>query len=117
MKSLPGKSCRLLLSCVLALNISTAARSGGQTPAPSVVPTASLAPVASAAGALSTPPELHPAVRAVGIHNWKGEQRHSNAVYVQRGDEIWIDLHNFQGWLDSLGDRLPKNHAVKDLIL
>jgi hypothetical protein len=64
-----------------------------------------------------TPPELHPAVRAVGIHDWKGEQRHSNAVYVQRGDEIWVDVHKFQGWLDSLGERLPKNHEIKDLVL
>ncbi len=33
------------------------------------------------------------------------------------GDEIWVDVHNFQGWLDSLGEKLPKNHEVKDLIL
>ncbi len=74
-------------------------------------------PAPSAAIALSTPAELHPAVRAVGIHDWKGEQRHSYAVYVQRGDEIWVDVHNFQGWLDSLGERLPRNHEIKDLIL
>jgi hypothetical protein len=101
----------LFLNCILALSISTVARAIGQTPLPSTTT------AASTAGTLSTPPELHPAVRAVGIHGWKGEQRDSHAIYVQRGDEIWVDVHNFQGWLDSLGERLPKNHEVKDLIL
>ena len=109
MKFYPRKPCQLLLSCLLALSISMVARSVGQTPTPTGTP-----PDAAVA---STPAELHPAVRAAGIHDWKGEQRDSHSVYVQRGDEIWVEVRNFQGWLDSLGDRLPKNHEVKDLIL
>lgn len=111
MKALPRKSSRLFFSCVFALSIATAVRSTGQTPPPGETP------AASAAGMLSSPPQLHPAVRAVGIHGWQGEQRDSQAIDVQRGDEIWVDVHNFQGWLDSLGEKLPKNHEVKDLIL
>jgi hypothetical protein len=60
---------------------------------------------------------LHPSVRAVGVHNWKGEQRNINVIYAQRGDEIWVDVRNFNGWVDSLGEKKPQNHEIKDLIL
>jgi hypothetical protein len=77
----------------------------------------SVTPSPPGATGMATPAELHPAVRAVGIHDWKGEARNIKAIYAQRGDEIWIDVRNFQGWLDSLGEKLPKDHEVKDLIL
>ena len=82
-----------------------------ETPAPSVTA------AAQGALAISTPPELHPSVRAVGVHNWKGEQRNINVIYAQRGDEIWVDVRNFDGWVNSLGEKRPQNHEIKDLIL
>ena len=59
----------------------------------------------------------HPSVRAVGVHKWDEEQRAANVIYAQRGDEIWVDIINFKDWVDSLGDKKPQNHEVKDLIL
>jgi hypothetical protein len=59
----------------------------------------------------------HPSVRAVGVHKWDEEQRTANVIYAQRGDEIWVDIINFKDWVDSLGDKKPQNHEVKDLIL
>jgi hypothetical protein len=123
MKLRSHKPDRLLLGWILALTITTAAPSFGQTPAPSAAQSLSAtsalnATPTSGAAALATPAELSPAVRAVGIHDSNGEQRDHHEVYVQRGDEIWVDVHNFKSWLDSLGhDRLPKNHEIKDLIL
>jgi hypothetical protein len=123
MKLRSHKPDRLLLGWILALTITTAAPSFGQTPAPSATQSLSAtsalnATPTSGAAALTTPAELSPAVRAVGIHDSNGEQRDHHEVYVQRGDEIWVDVHNFKSWLDSLGhDRLPKNHEIKDLIL
>lgn len=114
MKFRSDKPDRLLLGWIL-LTIATAAHSLGQTPAPSATVSSS-ATFAPAAGALATPAELHPAVRAAGIRG-AIENRDRNAVYVQRGDEIWVEVRNFRGWLGSLGDRLPKDHEVKDLIL
>lgn len=105
MKTPPALLWRRLVSGVLALGFASVALAAEPTPTP---PTGA---------ALSTPPELHPAVRAVGIHNWKGEERHIKAIYAQRGDEIWIDVHNFQGWLDSLGNKKPDHHGINDLIL
>ena len=59
----------------------------------------------------------HPSVRAVGVHKWDEEQRTANVIYAQRGDEIWVDIINFKDWVNSLGDKKPQNHEVKDLIL
>src|SRR6266567_2789775 len=59
----------------------------------------------------------HPSVRAVGVHRWNDEQRTANVIYAQRGDEIWVDIINFKDWVNSLGDKKPQNHEIKDLIL
>ena len=59
----------------------------------------------------------HPSVRAVGVHKWDEEQRTANVIYAQRGDEIWVDIINFKDWVNSLGDKKPQDHEVKDLIL
>ena len=59
----------------------------------------------------------HPSVRAVGVHKWDEEQRTANVIYAQRGDEIWVDIINFKDWVNSLGDKKPQNHEIKDLIL
>ncbi len=104
------KPCPLLLSCVLAVSALTAARSAGQT----AVSTA--APLAATAAPPATPAGLAPVVGGVGIRG-DIEQRKSRSVEVQRGDEIWVDIYNFQRWVDSLGEKAPKDHEIKDLIL
>jgi hypothetical protein len=73
-------------------------------------------PAGKGAVGISPTPE-HPSVRAVGVHKWDEEQRAANIIYAQRGDEIWVDIINFKDWVDSLGDKKPQNHEVKDLIL
>ena len=71
----------------------------------------------NAAVPLPTPPALHPAVNAVGVHTQSGEVRNVNVIQAQRGDQIWVDVHNFKTWVDSLGEKRPKNHEIRDLIL
>src|SRR5438067_4995831 len=58
-----------------------------------------------------------PFVRSVGGHKMNDEQRTANVIYAQRGDEIWVDIINFKDWVNSLGDKKPQNHEIKDLIL
>jgi hypothetical protein len=38
-------------------------------------------------------------------------------IYAKRGDEIWVDIINFKDWVNSLGEKKPQNHGIKDLIL
>ena len=82
-------------------------------PIPQVTPTVAPKPAVP----LPTPTELHPAVHAVGVHTRAGEVRNVNVIQAQRGDQIWVDVHNFKLWVESLGERRPKNHDIKDLIL
>jgi hypothetical protein len=82
----------------------------------------SATPVATATAGISpTPsPTLPPSVHAVGVHKWRGDDRGNifpKGTYAQRGDDIWIDVINFQGWLKSLGDKKPPKCDPKDLIL
>jgi hypothetical protein len=82
------------------------------------VPSASLG-ATGPAGISPTPavtPEP-PSVRWVGVHDRGKEQRDVNVTYAQRGDDIWVDIINFKSWVDSLGDKKPANHEIKDLIL
>lgn len=108
---------RLLLLigfCGFVLYFPSAQIAAQETPVPSATPAAT-----GAAGISPTPsvtPEP-PSVRWVGVHNRVREQRAVNVTYAQRGDDIWVDIINFKAWLDSLGDKKPPNHAVKDLIL
>jgi hypothetical protein len=97
---------------VLACDFSSEGLKAEQTPVPSA------ATVAQATSVISpTPsPTVPPSVRAVGVHNWKGEQRHLNETYAQRGDTIWVDIVNFDEWMNSL-EKKPDNHDLKDLIL
>ena len=62
-------------------------------------------------------PELQPSVHAVGVRTRNGEQRHVNVIQAQRGDQIWVDVHNFRRWVDSLGEKRPQKNEIKDLIL
>lgn len=72
---------------------------------------------AAAVSPTPTPTPEPPSVRWVGVHKWGEEQRGINDIYAQRGDDIWVDVINFKAWVDSLGDKKPPNHEVKDLIL
>jgi hypothetical protein len=73
-------------------------------------------PIASTTPAATGPAE-HPSVRAAGVQR-KGEQdRTANVVYARRGDVVWVDIINFKEWVNSLGEKRPKDHEVKDLIL
>jgi hypothetical protein len=94
-----------------------------ETPVPSAMPaptsalptsTPSAAPSATAA---ATGPGVQPSVRAVGVHRKEEEDREAKIVYAQRGDVIWVDIFNFKDWVNSLGEKKPKDHEVKDLIL
>jgi hypothetical protein len=96
--------------CGLVLCSSSALIRAEETPVPSGTP------AGKGAVGISPAPE-HPSVRAVGVHKWDEEQRAANVIYAQRGDEIWVDIINFKDWVDSLGDKKPQNHEVKDLIL
>src|SRR5438270_496412 len=88
----------------LALQFPSELLGAEETPVPSGTP--------AAKGAAE-----HPSVRAVGVHKWNDEQRTANVIYAQRGDEIWVDIINFKDWVNSLGDKKPQNHEIKDLIL
>jgi hypothetical protein len=80
-------------------------------------PQASPAGQTSAAVPIPPQPELHPSVRAVGVRTKDGEQRNVNVIQAQRGDQIWVDIYNFKIWVDSLGEKRPQNHEIKDLVL
>src|SRR5688572_15158087 len=112
MKILHGATIRsAIILCGLGMAFSPSVKGAEATPKPSPAVTT------NAAVPVATPPELHPAVKAVGIHTQAGEVRKANVIQAQRGDQIWVDVHNFKIWVDSLGDKAPKNRDIKDLIL
>src|SRR5436190_23541430 len=80
----------------------------------------SATPVATATAGMSptaTPMPEPPSVRWVGVRGSKGEKRGVNKAYAERGDEIWVDVINFQGWLKSLQGKklITENLEKKDL--
>lgn len=74
--------------------------------------------VAKGAVASPTPAGPRPYVGSAGMHTWK-EIRDQPEVHVQRGDDVWVDIYNFERWCDELEreKRLPEQHDVKNLIL
>jgi len=74
---------------------------------------------AAAGSPTATPAPEPPAVRWVGVRDSNGEKRGVPKAYAGRGDEIWVDVVNFEDWLKSLADKklLPENHERRDLIL
>jgi hypothetical protein len=73
---------------------------------------------ATSAGKEETWPQLDPSVRAVGLRTREGVDSRSKVVTAQRGDIIWVEVHNFEGWVNSLpAEKKPQNHEIKDLIL
>lgn len=99
--------------CALAFQFPLAVMRADETPAPSANP------AAQSAVAISTPTRPHPAVHSVGIHDWWGENRRQPAIYAQRGDEIWVDIYNLEGWKRDLEKqkKLPDQNDIKDLVL
>ena len=93
-----------------------------ETAIPSATPDATARPLTSVPSpAISiTPaagPAEYPSVRAVGLQRKEDQDRAAKVVYAQRGDTIWVDIINFQDWVDSLKDKKPKDHDIKDLVL
>jgi hypothetical protein len=74
--------------------------------------------VAKGAVASPTPPGPSPYVGSVGLHTYK-EVRNRPSVHVERGDDIWVDIYNFERWCDELEKekKLPEQHDIKNLIL
>jgi hypothetical protein len=104
----------LISFCGLVLRFPLAQIAAEETPKPS----ATLA--AQAAAQISptpTPTPERPSVRWVGVRDSNGEKREQDKAYAGRGDEIWVDVINFEEWVRSLGDKKPPNHEEKDLIL
>src|SRR5882724_11304392 len=98
--------------CGLVLRFPSAQISAEETPVPSATPAAM-----GGSGISPTPsPTVTPSVRWVGVHNGKTEQRKVNVVYAQRGDVIWVDIINFEDWVNHL-EKKPDKHEWKDLIL
>ena len=77
-----------IVFCGLALRFPSAQVGAEERPAPS--------------------PTVPPSVRWVGVRNSKGEERQANVVYAQRGDEIWVDIINFDDWVNHL-EKKPDN--------
>jgi hypothetical protein len=98
--------------CGLVLRFPSAQISAEETPVPSATPAAM-----GGSGISPTPsPTVTPSVRWVGVHNGKTEQRKVNVVYAQRGDVIWVDIINFEDWVNHL-EKKPDKREWKDLIL
>jgi hypothetical protein len=116
----------LVVFCALAFQLPSRVLRAAEMPIPSATPAATAAlltstppevPSAPPVENEETWPELHPAVRAVGVHSPEGDKPR-NVVYAQRGDIIWVDVHNFDRWVKSLpSEKRPQNHGVRDLIL
>jgi len=60
-----------------------------------------------------------PSVRAVGVQRQvdQDQDRAAKVIYAKRGDVIWVDIINFEEWVNSLREKKPRDHEVKDLIL
>src|SRR5207248_3411344 len=105
----------LLLPAFIALPLQFS--SGLLRAAETAVSTAT--PVATATAGMSptvTPTPEPPAVRWVGVHDSNGERRGVNKAYAGRGDEVWVDVINFEDWRKDK-KLLSENHQIKDLIL
>lgn len=97
--------------CVLTVRLSLDAVKAEEAPSPSTTIAQQVAPSPTPAGP-------SPYVGSVGLHTWK-EIRNQPSVHVERGDDIWVDIYNFERWCDELEKekRLPEQHDIKNLIL
>ena len=105
----------LLAVSILAFQFSSGVLRAEETPVFSATPGGT----AAAGSPTATPAPEPPAVRWVGVRDSNGEKRGVPKAYAGRGDEIWVDVVNFEDWLKSLADKklLPENHERRDLIL
>jgi len=118
----PSPCLLVLISFALIFEFWSHGVRAGETPIPSATPGATAALLASTPlPALSTMPPAgpaeYPSVRAVGVQKKEDQDRTAKVVYAKRGDTIWVDIFNFKDWVNSLGDKKPKDHEVKDLVL
>jgi hypothetical protein len=103
----------LIAVCGLVLRFPSAQVGAAGTPVPSATP----APTGAAEVSPPPPAAERPSVRNVGVRKWNEDRRTQNVIYAQRGDVIWVDIFNFKDWVNSLGEKAPKNHEIRDLIL
>lgn len=110
----------LLISfCVLMFQLSCGSLTAEETPVPSATPASSTTGAAVVSSAPWPTPTLTPeppAVRWVGVHDSNGEKRKVNKAYAGRGDEIWVDVINFDHWVKEK-KLSPENHQIRDLML
>ena len=104
----------LISFCASGLGFSLHELRAAEAPVPSATPAAQSNP-ASSATPTATPER--PSVRWVGVHDSNGERRKANKAYAGRGDEIWVDVINFDTWVQDLGAEEAKNHGKSNLIL
>jgi len=91
----------LLAVTILAFQFSSGVVRAEEAAVSSATPAAT-----SAAGSpTATPAPEPPAVRWVGVRDSNGEKRGVPKAYAGRGDEIWVDVINFEDWLKSLADK------------
>jgi hypothetical protein len=86
-------------------------------PAATAAPLTATPPSVPSTTPAATGPAEFPSVRAVGVQKKEDQDRTAKVVYAQRGDTIFVDIINFKDWVNSLGEKKPKDHEVKDLIL
>src|SRR5262249_9806726 len=105
-RSLTMSLLSLIAFSVSAFEFSSWELRAEETPVPSATPAAQ-----------TTPSPVVPfSVHAVGV--WEGrEKRHvTPKTRAARGDTIWLDIINFEDWVNSL-EKKPDDHEIKDLVL
>ena len=112
----------LVALSALAFQFSSGVLRAAETAVSSATPGATAAPLTSTPSVvpsttLAAGPAESPSVRAVGVQEKEDQDRAAKVVYARRGDKIWVDIINFDDWVNSLGDKKPKDHEVKDLVL
>lgn len=112
----------LVALSALAFQFSSGVLRAAETAVSSAAPGATATPLTSTPSAvpsttLAAGPAESPSVRAVGVQKKEDQDRAAKVVYARRGDTIWVDIINFDDWVNSLGDKKPKDHEVKDLVL
>jgi hypothetical protein len=101
--------------CAFGFQLSLDEAKAEPTPVPSTTPAATAA--AGSSTATPTPSPEPPAVRWVGLYDSGGEKRKALKAYAGRGDEIWVDVINFEAWRNDLKDEKSKKLNPNDLIL
>ena len=106
----------LVAFSALAFELSSGVLRAEEKPVPSATPAAT---AAAAMSSTATPTPEPPAVRWAGVHDPNGDIRGADKTYAERGDEIWVDVINFEDWLNPLKDKKlsTDDHERTNLIL